>query len=85
MARSDAIKGKIHRQYVVRPTRPEQRLALADQDLLAPAAPDMQLFEPGQPLNPLVVNTLAGLMYLQVDHAYPEAPMALRQGDDARP
>jgi hypothetical protein len=45
----------------------------------------MQLLEPVQPLHALVVHVLASLSKLQMNHANPITPMALRQGDDARP
>jgi hypothetical protein len=45
----------------------------------------MQLLEPVQPLDPLVVDPFTGLPELQMDHANPITTIALRQGDDPRP
>lgn len=81
--RGDSIEGKVHRPDLVRPAGPDQRLAIAHQDLLAPAAPNMQLLKPVQPLDSLVVHALAGLLKLQVDHPDAIAPMTLRQGRNA--
>src|SRR5260221_1437472 len=62
--------------------RSDQRLPFSHGDLFAPPAPDMQLLEPIQPLDPLVVDELAGLPQLEVNHANPVTPVTLREGDD---
>jgi hypothetical protein len=81
--RGRPVKHEVHRPDLVRLTRSHQRLPVRHRDLLAAPAPNMQLLEPIQPLNPLVVHALAGLLELQVDHPDAVASMPLRQGDDA--
>lgn len=82
---SHLIEHKIHRPNLVRAARPHQRLPFGSRDLLAPPTPDMQLFERVPPLSALVVDDLASLPELQVDHPNPISPMALRQSHYASP
>jgi hypothetical protein len=72
------------RTSLPRPGR-DQRLAIRDRYLLAPAASDMQLLEPVQPLDAFVLHQLTGLAKLQVDHLDAIAPVTLSQDHDPRP
>src|SRR5688572_29905273 len=76
--RCDSIEHEVHRPNLVRSTRAHQRLAICYGDLFPPSPADVQLLEPIQSLDALVVHELAGLAQLQVDHADAVAPIPLR-------
>ena len=54
-------------------------------DLLARSPPDLQLLEPIETLDALVVDKLPGLPQLRVAHPRAIAPVTLRQSHDALP
>lgn len=81
----DPVEHEVHGPDLVGGAWPDQRLAFRHRDLLAPATPDMQLLEPVQPFDPLVVHNLSGLPQLEMDHPDSVTTVPLRQGDDARP
>ena len=78
----NAVEDEIPGPDLVGAARTDQRLPFAHRNLLAPAAPHLQLLERVQPLDPLVIDELAGLPQLQIDHPRSVATMPLRQGDD---
>src|ERR1700759_4583736 len=80
--RGDSVEDKIHRPNFIGSAWSHQGLALAERDLLAPPTPDLQLFQRVEPLDTLVVDDLAGLSQLQVNHRGSVASMPLRQRDD---
>jgi hypothetical protein len=65
--------------------RPDDRLAIRHRHLLSPPPAHLQPGLGVQPLDALVIDALAGLAELQIDHPRAVAPMALRERHDARP
>lgn len=57
-------------------------MAIGQRDLLAFAFPYLQTSFDIQVVNPFVVDDLAGLPELEIDHAGAVGAMALRQSDD---
>jgi hypothetical protein len=77
-----AVKDKVHRPHLVGCHRALQRVALGQRDLLALALFDLQARLSVQAVNTLVVDDLASLAQLQVNHTGAISAVALGQGND---
>jgi hypothetical protein len=64
---------------------PRERLAIGNQHLLTTSTTHLQTLCDVQTFHALVIDALAGLAQLQVDHAHAVAPITMRQSEDASP
>ena len=81
-ARRDTVKDEIHRPDLVGGSRTHERLPLTHSDLLPATTTHLQLLQRVKPLHSLVIEPLARLPKLQVDHLGAVAAMPLSQRND---
>lgn len=78
-----AVEDKIHRSDPVRRSRPTQRTAIRNRDLLALATPNLKTFRGIKPVNALTVHQKPLLPQFQVDHIGAIPPVPMSQCDNA--
>ena len=76
-SRGHPVEHEIHRPDLVGRGRPYQRLPVGHRDLLATPTPHLKALESIQTLDALVVDRLARLAKLQIDHPGAIATMSL--------